>query len=121
MDVDSQYAMNSRTFILNYPKLQREYSNRGIGENRRLARQYRDHMMSFTEYWWNHPDAGRWFDAPFLQVEVEEPEPTKTSTIQSVGDQIAPSLYVFDPNNPDVPLVVDIYDDDLPDDNSDSD
>jgi hypothetical protein len=96
MDVDSQMAEVSRSFILNYPKLLKHYSNRSASENYRLRNEYYKHMRFFTDYWYNHPSAGVWFNAPFMQQ--EEPDETNQSkkpvkTIPEVGKRLAKDLY----------------------------
>jgi len=96
MDVDSQTAEVSRNFILNYPNLLKQYSKRGNSENYRLRNEYYKHMRSFTEYWYNHPNAGIWFNAPFMmQDDPEENDKGKklSKTIPTMGKRLAKDLY----------------------------
>jgi hypothetical protein len=118
MDVDSQHAMACRTRILEYPIILKQRSNRGRSELYRIHETYKQDMLDFTDYWYNHPDAGVWFNAPFMTI-VEEPTPNLTtkSTIPSVGEKIAKDLYVIDPSNPEEVLLVeqDYYSTDVDD------
>ena len=81
MDVSSQLAMNCRTRILEFPRKLVSWSNRGRAENHALKNQYRSDLLFFVQYWHNHPDAGFWFDAPFMAreevatTEIEVPLP----------------------------------------------
>jgi hypothetical protein len=112
MDYESQIAEVSRAYILNFPRMQTHYATRGRFENQKIRDNYRRHMMLFTDYWYNNKNAGVFFDAPFLEVYAEETQNpvAHKSTIPSVGELIAPNLYVYDPTNPNTPLVVEPHD-----------
>ncbi len=96
MDVHSQMAEVSRNFIMNYPRMLQQYGIRGTSENHYLRDDYYKHMRFFTDYWYNHPDAGVWFNAPFMKPADDEVDPAKqgpVKTIPEVGKRLAKDLY----------------------------
>lgn len=115
-DNHSQLAEVSRRFILAYPDMLRKYSNRGRQENERLRGEYRKHMRFFVDYWYYHPAAGVWFDAPFL-IPAEEEVPAVNApvkTIPSVGKKISKDLYEIVNSKETEGIIVDAsYNDDV--------